>query len=144
MLPRSCLLTGRYYPYLGCGGAVPVASGPRGVLFNDIAPRYRIQQPGGEGWLKAISNKGTISHCAGRSMVIGNRRVCLTASASCAVVQYMPCPGVNDYIETSSYRIVLIKLVKYPEFRRNSKKLDEILRRSMLGSMYSAIRMKSG
>ena len=28
-----------YYPYPGCGGAGPVAGGPRGVLFNDIAPR---------------------------------------------------------------------------------------------------------
>ena len=34
-----------FYLYRGCGGAGPVAGGPRGVLFNDIAPRCTIVHP---------------------------------------------------------------------------------------------------
>ena len=48
--------TSRYHLYLGCGGAGPVAAGPRGVLFNDIAPWCCIQHLGREG-VKEIRSK---------------------------------------------------------------------------------------
>ena len=42
--------TSRYCLYLGCGGAGPVAGGPRGGVCNDIAPRFVVyNKPGREG-----------------------------------------------------------------------------------------------